>query len=108
MGYSKSCLVLLGLALLSPAVAEDVKISAFTNPSGYVKKFPVNEATQTDLVESLGTPHRQMELEGKTLWSYDYGEPGLIRTYTFSIEGSVVTRVEFVGPLGRKHTKPSS
>jgi hypothetical protein len=104
MAYSR-LLVLLGLALCSSAVAEDVKISAFTNPSGYVKKFPINSATKTDLVESLGTPHRQMELEGKTLWSYDYGETGLIRTYTFTIDSSVVTRVEFVGPLGRKHTK---
>src|SRR5688500_3079233 len=95
--------LLVVLLISGAAIAEEVRtITAVTLPTGYIKKFPLNSASSTDVLAALGPPVRQMEHQGKTLWSYEYGEPGTLGTYTFTIEGDVVTHVQYVNQGGKR------
>jgi hypothetical protein len=95
--------ILLAAIISSPAYSAEVPgITAFTTPNGYIRRFPVNEATPADLLAALGPPVRQMEFEGQQLWSYEYGEPGSVGTWTFTIVDGVVTRVQYVNQRGRR------
>jgi hypothetical protein len=89
-------LTLFALLITATAVhGYDFKISLFTSPPNFLREFPIGEATQADVLASLGVPDESADLSGQTMWSYEYGTGYGRRKFTFVIVDEVVVDVVY-------------
>lgn len=97
-------LITILLLLYSATVLAGLKISIWTNPKTYLKKFPLNETTQTQIYEALGAPESTLKMGGLDVWIYKYGEGYGLRKYSFEIKDGIVVEVRYndQGPYNGK------
>ncbi|HUK57467.1 MAG TPA: hypothetical protein VLY20_12510 [Nitrospiria bacterium] len=85
--------VLVALFLVSCAGAGGLKPSIYTAPPSYLESFPLGSVTETEMTLKSGPPDKIIEIEGKRAVVYQLGEGHGLRTFTYIIEGGVITDV---------------
>lgn len=104
--------LLLVLCLLSvSAFALELPEMSFSNQTGFLKKFPLDQATPSDLLNAYGPPKSKMDglPDNSETWTYyPYTADGV--SYTFFIKNGLVYEITnkyqgFTGPTERKARK---
>jgi hypothetical protein len=86
-------ILLVALPLL--AQAADLKPGVMTNPLDYAAAFPLDKLTEIDMLEQVGPPDRVVELGGKKVLVYQFGQGFGLRTWSYIVEGGKVVEVSY-------------
>ena len=71
------------------------KPTIFSNPLSLLDSFPLGKVTKENLINNLGVPDKTSVLEGKTYYSYGFGEGGGKRQYVYELTDDIVTDVRY-------------
>lgn len=97
-------LAVLLLAVSAAVIAGDksehgvYRPTLMTNPRAYLKKFALDEATTSEVIQYLGTPDKTMSLSGSDFLTYSIAPKtatGIIE-YTFEIKEGKVVNVTYL------------
>ncbi len=95
----KKLIVLLLIA--GSAVAAEWKApTTWTLPGGYLKKFPLHEVTDAELVTEMGAPEQTMVMGEAVFWTYVYRDGSEVR-WTFILHDGIVVDVQYRAQRGR-------
>jgi hypothetical protein len=83
------CLILFVSACTA---AGSIRPSKFTNPSSYLREFPLAEITEDELLQQAGPPDREITMGGKRALVYRVQDSGN-RTFTYIFSGATVGNV---------------
>lgn len=75
------------------AWADDLKVSIWTMPPDYLKAFPLDTISETEMISKAGPPTSIITIGGKQVFVYKVGQNFGERTFTYFFENGVITDV---------------
>jgi len=89
----KTLITLLIFMVTSAVHAADIKPTLFTSPPDYLAQFPLDQVSETDMLDHVGPPARVVDLAGRKMLVYELGRGYGLRTFTYSIQDGKVVDV---------------